>query len=177
MTPAYILIRSARRTISLSVGKDGRAVLRAPLTYPRGETDAFVAKHAQWLEKQKSRIAALPDPPTDEQIRQKKQRLSQRLEPILARYSQLTGLVPTGVKYTAAQKRYGSCSPKNSLCFSYILADMDDEAIEAVVLHELAHIRYKNHGRQFYEYIYRYMPDYPRRRALLKNGGRKDETV
>ena len=40
-------------------------------------------------------------------------------------------------------------------------------AIEAVVVHELAHIKYKDHGKMFYNFIYSVMPDYDERKKLL----------
>ena len=43
------------------------------------------------------------------------------------------------------------------------------EAVDYVVVHELAHIRYKNHKKEFYALIEAYMPDYKQRRRLLKN--------
>ena len=42
------------------------------------------------------------------------------------------------------------------------------EARDYVVVHELAHLRYMNHSKQFYALIEQYMPDYKARRALLK---------
>ena len=42
------------------------------------------------------------------------------------------------------------------------------EAVEAVVVHELAHIRHKNHGAAFYAEVERYLPDYRQRAALLR---------
>ena len=42
------------------------------------------------------------------------------------------------------------------------------EAIDYVVVHELAHIRYKNHGAEFYQLIASVFPDYRKRWALLK---------
>ena len=42
------------------------------------------------------------------------------------------------------------------------------EAVEYVVLHELAHIKHHNHSRSFYALIGKYMPDYERRRKMLK---------
>ena len=43
-----------------------------------------------------------------------------------------------------------------------------DDAIDYVVVHELAHIKYKNHGKNFYELIEKYMPDFRERQKLLK---------
>ena len=56
-------------------------------------------------------------------------------------------VMPTGLRITSARTRWGSCSGKNSLCFSLFLMRYPPEAIDAVVVHELAHIRYKNHSR------------------------------
>ena len=79
------------------------------------------------------------------------------------------GLVPQGVKITSAKTRFGSCSAKNSLCFSYLLLCYPMEAVDYVVVHELAHIRFKNHKKEFYALIEACMPDYKQRRMLLKN--------
>ncbi len=83
-------------------------------------------------------------------------------------WAQEMGVTPTGLKITSARTRFGSCSGKNSLCFSLYLMEYPPEAIEAVVVHELAHIRHKNHGSDFYTLVRQYLPDYDARIKLLK---------
>ena len=78
------------------------------------------------------------------------------------------GVSPTGIKITTARKRYGSCSGKNSLCFSCFLMEYPEEAVDLVVVHELCHIREKNHGPRFYALLEHYLPDYKERKKLLK---------
>ena len=41
-------------------------------------------------------------------------------------------------------------------------------AVEYVVVHELAHIRHKNHGKDFYAFIASVLPDYKEREKLLR---------
>jgi predicted metal-dependent hydrolase len=72
------------------------------------------------------------------------------------------------VKITAARKRFGSCSGRNGLCFSLYLMQYPPEAIDYVVVHELAHITHKNHSPAFHSLIARYLPDHKARRAMLK---------
>ena len=78
------------------------------------------------------------------------------------------GLVPTGFRVTAARTRYGSCSARNSLCFSCFLMNSPEEAVDLVVVHELCHIRVKNHGPAFYALLAQYLPDYQSRKKLLR---------
>ena len=42
------------------------------------------------------------------------------------------------------------------------------EAIDYVVVHELAHIVYKNHSAKFYALVAKYLPDYKEREKLLR---------
>ena len=79
------------------------------------------------------------------------------------------GVTPTGFKVTTARKRYGSCSGRNSLCFSCFLMEYPEEAIDLVVVHELCHIQEKNHGPAFYALLARSLPDHKERKKLLNS--------
>ena len=74
----------------------------------------------------------------------------------------------TGIKITSAKTRYGSCSAKNSLCFSLYLMQKPLYAVDYVIVHELAHTVHHNHGKDFYKLIEKYMPDYKDRISFLK---------
>lgn len=78
------------------------------------------------------------------------------------------GLRPAGITITGARTRFGSCSSKRRISFSFRLMQYPPEAIDYVVVHELAHLRHMNHSAQFYALIEQYMPDYKVRRAMLK---------
>ena len=77
-------------------------------------------------------------------------------------------LTPASVKITSARTRFGSCSGKNSVCFSWYLMRYPDEAIDYVVVHELAHLRHHDHSPAFYALVERYLPDWRERMRLLK---------
>ena len=47
--PVYRLIRSRRRTVSLILRQDGVLEVRCPLSFPRGQADAFVRDKAGWV--------------------------------------------------------------------------------------------------------------------------------
>ena len=163
----YELIRSRRKTLSLEITKDRRVLVRAPQRAAKKDIDAFVARHEAWIQKH---LAAMPPPPpepTAEEIAALKAKAAAVLPGKVAYWSAVTGLKPTLIKITTARKRYGSCSGKNSLCFSCFLMNCPEEAIDLVVVHELCHIREKNHGPRFYALLSHYLPDYAERKKLL----------
>ena len=168
----YELIRSRRRTLALEITRDCRILVRAPLHTEKEQIDAFVARNADWihrhLHRQQQRLASAPPTPTPEEIAAWKESARRVLPEKVAYWSKKTGLTPTGVKITSAQKRYGSCSAKNGLCFSCYLMRCPEEAIDLVVVHELCHIREKNHGSAFYALLERYLPDHKERKKLLR---------
>jgi len=88
-------------------------------------------------------------------------------------FSKTMGVVPAAVKISNAKTRWGSCSGKNSLNFSWRLIMADDDVIDYVVIHELAHIKELNHSERFWAIVQEMLPDYRERRERLKQLQRK----
>lgn len=169
---SYKLIRSKRKTMSLEISK-GSVIVRAPLKMPQTMIESFVSQHTAWIDKHllvaaKRLEEAEKNKLTEEEIAELKARAKEMIPKRVTYYADIMGLMPFGVRITSAEKRYGSCSPKNNLCFSYRLMLYPDKAIDYVVVHELAHIKHKNHGKAFYAQIATVLPDFKARRAMLK---------
>ena len=119
------------------------------------------------LARQRRRQANHPEPTSAEReacIR----RATEELPGKVAHYGAVMGLHPTGITITGAKKRFGSCSGKNRICFSWRLMQYPEAAIDYVVVHELAHIRHKDHSRAFYACVEEVLPDWRERRKLLR---------
>lgn len=167
----YSVIRSKRKTLSLQVNDKCEVIVRAPLNYPELKIDEFVKEHTAWIEKavlRQKQNSLKFDSLTESDIEFLKNRLREYLPGKLDYYSELMGVRHNGYKVTSARKRFGSCSDKNTLCFSCILMLYPEEAIDYVIVHELAHIRYHNHSKDFYRFIESVMPDYKVRQRLLR---------
>ena len=167
----YKLIRSKRKSISIRIDENCELIVRAPLRTSKQELDKIVLANTGWIEKHMPEARKRMEQSkqiTPELLNRLAERAKIELPPKVAYYARLMGVEPTGLKITSARKRFGSCSGKNSLCFSCLLMLYPPEAVECVVVHELAHIRHHDHSAAFYDFIYRVMPDYRRREALLK---------
>ncbi len=55
-------------------------------------------------------------------------------------------------------------SKNNNIVYNRELIHRSLDFIEYVVVHELAHFKYRNHSEDFYKYISKYMPDYKKKR-------------
>ena len=168
---SYELIRSDRRTVALEVTRDGRVLIRAPKRMPRRDIDRFFAAHQDWLQaqlqKQQQWQQTHPEPSAT-QVQAWKEQARAVLPEKVRHYAAVMGLQPTGITITSARTRFGSCSPKDRLCFSWRLMAYPDAAIDYVVVHELAHLVHRNHGPAFHALVESILPDHKDRRAMLK---------
>jgi len=85
----------------------------------------------------------------------------------VAEWAKKMGSAPSSVKISGAKTRWGSCSGGNGLNFSWRLIMADSEAIDYVVVHELAHIREHNHSNRFWAIVASVLPDHKERSARL----------
>lgn len=85
-----------------------------------------------------------------------------------ARIAAIMGAKYVSVSVNGARTRWGSCSYKNGLNFSYRLIYTAKETISYVVTHELAHTFEKNHSQKFWAIVEKYEPRYKELRADLK---------
>lgn len=85
------------------------------------------------------------------------------------RYRHIVNACPSAVKVSFARKRWGSCSAQNTLNFSWRIAMLPQEIIDYIVVHELAHLKQKNHGPLFWKTVGRAINDYKIRNEWLKD--------
>lgn len=165
----YTLIRSKRKSVSIQVDTDCNITVRAPLRFPQKEIDNILLEKKSWLEKtivsQREKKKTIKEYSEDDiKILRKK---AKEIIPLKVEYyAGLMQVQPASVKINSAKKRYGSCSGTNNLNFSLYLMDKEERFVDYVVVHELAHIKYHNHGKDFYKFIEKFMPDYKERMKL-----------
>ena len=94
----------------------------------------------------------------------------QKILPLkIEEYSKKMNLFPTSISYRKNKRTWGSCNYKNGLNFNILLMKFPIELMEYVIIHELAHIKHKNHSKQFWDLVEFYCPDYKKREKIFKN--------
>ena len=205
------IIRSNRKTLSLSVDIFGRLIVRAPKRYSDERIFAFIRQKENWIIRQKTKMQGagtrLPSENLDgytltllgkpciitltnaqfvqydgenNRLFVPKTNANQRLVKWLKEnaeriFAQATakaamemGVTYKSISVTSAKTRWGSCSGKDAIHYSFRLIYAPKEVVEYVVYHELAHVRHKNHSLQFWREVEKYCPAWRIYRGWLK---------
>ena len=168
----YTLIRSGRKTIGMQI-KDGKVIVRAPMRLPKAAINAFVTKHADWIEAHLAKAAEGQSLPklTDHELNALAEQAKQVIPARVAHYAAMLGVQYGRITIRTQKTRWGSCSSKGNLNFNCLLMLAPPEVLDSVVVHELCHRKHMNHSAAFYAEIARVMPDYKARHAWLKQNG------
>lgn len=75
---------------------------------------------------------------------------------------------PKKIKVKQLTARWGSCASDRTITFSLFMAQIPDELIDYIIVHELTHLDHMNHSAEFWEAVGRYIPNYKELRAELK---------
>jgi predicted metal-dependent hydrolase len=78
----------------------------------------------------------------------------------VAFWAEKMGLYPTSLRFRKTKRQWGSCSGKNVLSFNTMMMKLPHDVIQYIIIHELAHIKHKNHQKDFWKLVEDYSPDY-----------------
>ncbi len=86
-------------------------------------------------------------------------------------FTTITGCSPQTIKMSNAVQRWGSCSARGNVNFSWRLVMAPLDIIDYVIVHELVHMKQHDHSHKFWVLVEQIMPDYQERRKWLKVHG------
>lgn len=86
-------------------------------------------------------------------------------------HTQHVGRPAHSVRFKDTTSRWGSCTSKGDLSFSWRIMMAPAEVINYLVAHEVAHLIEMNHGPDFWSLCAKLCPDTPSSRAWLKRNG------
>lgn len=95
------------------------------------------------------------------------------IEDRLKEYSGIIGVEYNSIRIKDTKSRWGSCSSKGNLNFSWRIVMAPKEVMDYVIIHELCHLKHMNHSKEFWETVGQYMPDYEKHKDWLRVKGAK----
>lgn len=78
-----------------------------------------------------------------------KQKAVEKITALTKKWAKIMEVTPEYISFRYSKNRWGSCSSTNRISFNYHLVKLSSSLIEYVVIHELAHITFENHSKDF----------------------------
>jgi len=168
------------KNIYLRIKPDGRIVISAPLKTKKSYITQFVKSRISWITAKQQKImerkkislelekdeillfgkpfkGSLTDAELGELLHDKITFYYKKYWPFFKEYS----LQPIQIKYRNMKSTWGVCRPTaGTITFNKRLIHQPVEFIEYVVLHEMSHLLFPNHGQDFYGLIASQMPHF-----------------
>jgi hypothetical protein len=168
----YVVVRSDRRTLAVTIARDGTVRVRAPRRISGAEVARLVAVKASWIARKRDELAShgpgLADTPLDAVQRAEAHRvLAERLASCWSRFARPGERMPE-LRVRPMRSRWGSMSASGGMSLNAYLLFASRECIDYVVFHELCHLRVRNHGQEFYREVATYVPEWRERRRALR---------
>ncbi len=88
-------------------------------------------------------------------------------------YANQMQLFPKKVKFRGQKTIWGSCSANNTISLNFKLIVAPIQVVDYVLIHELAHIRHKNHSKSFWKLVEQHTPYRKHSRNWLREHGFK----
>ncbi|MGH1582579.1 M48 family metallopeptidase [Helicobacter pylori] len=176
------------KTLSLNITPSLEVILKMPNSCSQARASAFLKEQEAWLkktlsamqekhsllhanlEKYKNKILVFDEMKNanDYTLTDLKKILKTYLEQKLPLISQKMQTSYTHFSIRNNAKVLGSCSYHNRLSFALLLVCAQKEAIDYVIIHELAHTIHKNHSQNFWRCVQIFCPNYRALREHLK---------
>ncbi|MGL2794580.1 M48 family metallopeptidase [Helicobacter pylori] len=176
------------KTLSLNITPSLEVILKMPDSCPQARANAFLKDQEAWLKKTllamqekhsllrtnlkkyKNKILVFDEVKNanDYTLTELKKILKTYLERKLPLIAQKMQTSYTGFSVRNNAKVLGSCSYHNRLSFALLLVCAQKEAIDYVIIHELAHTIHKNHSQNFWRCVKTFCPNYRTLRDHLK---------
>ena len=170
----YQVIRSARKTMTLEVRRDGNIIVRAPLCTGLPRIKRFVNQKQEWVlgclertkeyREQKPLSADLSESKRNVYIRKAKETITKRV----SYFARLMGVSYRNITIREQKTRWGSCSiHSKKIRMNLQLAVKSEECVEYVLVHELCHLLEPSHNQRFYDLMSHFLPDWRERKQKL----------
>ncbi len=79
---------------------------------------------------------------------------------------------PSLVKIEDLKSKWGNCSKTDQLRFNWRIVMVKTSIIDYVIVHELCHLVYKNHSKEYWNLLRTLMPDYEKKKEWLRVNGK-----
>lgn len=136
--------------------KEGKAIVKAPKKVNKKEIEKILEQKSDWIRKTLEKESKKKE----KQPLYTKEEFKKIIEENASELIQETELKPNKITIKQIKYAWGSCSSKKNITINLELIKYSKQAIRYVILHEICHLKYMNHSKDFWNLVEKYMPYY-----------------
>ena len=155
------------KRITIRIKATGDVIVTRPTWTPKIFAQRFAHSKKDWIEKQTFKLndqAFLTNEERESLRKQAKKYLPTRTQKFAQDHHLLVGKISIRNQST----RWWSCSSNNNISLNCELMKLPYDLCDYVILHELAHVKHKNHSKDFWNYLESICPDSKKKDKALK---------
>lgn len=168
----YIIRKHKKsKVIRLALSNDGHISVTIPSWTSFSLGERFLKEKIGWLEKrlkEKQKIGIIPKR-SETDYNRVKYRALKLVKERLKYFNQFYGFGYKKISIRNPRTRWGSCSSKGNLNYSYRLIFLPENYRDYIIVHELCHLKEFNHSKNFWGLVEKIIPDYKKIVKELKN--------
>jgi predicted metal-dependent hydrolase len=138
----------------------------------RADVERLLVQEEPWLEEQRRR--EVPRLGLEQlAVSESEARIAARelVSALAEEESRRVGVTYARIRIGDQRTRWGSCSPRGTISFSWRLVLAPIEVLDYVVVHELCHLRLPNHSKSFWTLVEHWRPAWRDQREWLREYG------
>lgn len=171
------VIKSNRKTISITIDEFGNVVVKAPTSYNNKKIESFIESKKIWINKHVGKKTEIIS--KYKQIISKEKallfgkiidysedyykninRVANQYLPLRLKYlAEKFFFIYSGIKIKNYTSRWGACDKHGFIYLNSKLVMLDEYVIDYVILHELCHTIHFNHKKNFHDMLSNYFKD------------------
>jgi len=168
-TIQYSIVKSKRRkTSEIQVDEKG-VEIRTPLKKTNTQIKQLVERRKNWIFKKqlefrgrkKQRKMLYKTPLKETYLEKRAQKLASKI-----------GIKPSKIVVKPLKNRWGSATEKGVVTLNSHLLKAPKEVIDYIIIHELCHLKIKNHSFRFWNLVRKFMPNYMEKKEWLEKNSK-----
>lgn len=163
----YTITKSKRRKTSQIIVDQKGVEVKTPITKKESEIKRMVSDKKEWIFKKQLEFS---DRAKRKQIKTKTRTLDY-LEKRTWKLASKIGLIPSRVLVKRLKSRWGSATKEDIIILNEVLCKAPPRIIDYIIIHELCHLKVKDHSDRFWHLVRKFMPNYEIKVRWLEDNG------
>ena len=164
----YSVIKSKRtKTSQIVVDKDN-VIVRTPFMKSKSEIQDIIKEKAPWIYKKQLEFKKRKNSVYKTRTIRKANYLEKRAQKLASKI----GIKPSKIVVKPLKNRWGSATKKGVVNLNSHLLKAPKDVIDYIIIHELCHLKIKNHSFRFWNLVRKFMPNYEEKKTWLEKNSK-----